>query len=222
VPATPALQVSGATATLSACSLTGGSGAPGFAPGPFALCQDGGDGAAALLVGGVQPSQVDLIDCLLVPGPGGLADTTSCPGTVDGAAGPRIDLVNGTVNEPPGVVAPTYLLGSPLRAGAPLFFVIEGAPNSLTWVRIAFGPGPLVGHPILTGLVTTGAPDLMIPFFSSGPTGTISYQSLPGTLALPPGFDHLSFVFQHLFFEPTNGLVAGAPARLLLLDPSVY
>lgn len=221
VPPTPALELRATHATLSACELIGGDGAAGFNGGHFPTCNDGGDGAPALLVGGATPSNATLLDCDLLPGAGGLASPFFCPGTVDGAAGARIELVNGTAAEPT-VHAPTYILGSPLRSGAPLFFVIEGAPQSTTWVRIGFGPGTHLGHPILEGLLTVGAPDLMLPFFPSGVDGTISYQTLPGTLILPPGVPHLTFVFQHLFFEPTNGLVAGSPASLLVLDPNLY
>ncbi|QDU83273.1 hypothetical protein Pla163_03710 [Planctomycetes bacterium Pla163] len=213
---TPAVELIESIATLSACRLTGGAGSYGL--GPFGTCSDGGDGAPALRLGGVTPSTATTIDCEFVPGAGGQVDPT-CPTNVPGVDGSQVEILNGT-HTPTGTLAPLYRLVTPLRSGELLNFDLSGVPGSQTWLLIGFGPGPIAGHPILTGVVTVGAPQLMIPFFPVPPDGNLTYEDLPGTILLPPGFSHLELHFQHLMYEPVQGLVVGTPASLLVLDPA--
>lgn len=214
--ATPAIELFGSIATLSACQLTGGAGSNGL--GRLGNCADGGDGAPALRVGGTAASTATTIDCLLVGGAAGTADPT-CPTTVPGVAGLQVEVLNGT-HVPTGTPAPLYRLVTPMRSGELLNFDLTGVPGSQTWLLIGFSPGPITGHPILTGVVTVGAPQLMIPFFPIPADGDLTYADLPGTILLPAGFSHLELHFQHLMYEPVHGLVVGTPASLLVLDPS--
>ncbi|MEZ5978492.1 MAG: hypothetical protein R3F34_09760 [Planctomycetota bacterium] len=212
-PATAAMSVTDGVATISASTLIGGTGGT---PGSLVPCSNGGDGRGALRLDGTGLSVVEVIDSVLTGGNGGGAFPPCTPGN----AGPPTEVVAGTLVNRAGV-APRFRFDSPLRTGSPWSFELDALPGSFFWIVIGVVPGPIQPFdPVLNGVLTVGAPQLLVPLVALPPSGSLDESVLPGTFVLPPGLTHLPLFFQPLTSEPTFKLVAGTPSALLLLDPS--
>lgn len=214
---TDAVRAVDSRISISGSFLTGGDGGDGL--GIFGPCQNGADGGSAFVMIGNGSGDVEIIDTVLVGGAGGAVGGAGCTA---GAAGLGVETTAsaGTVVQRPGAV-PHFTLTSPMRSGDLLDFELVGPPNATVLLLLGLEPGVIKPYdPLLTGVATIGAPELILPYFPIPADGTFDDTDAPGTFLLPPGFTHLHLYFQHVVNDPTVGLVASTPSALTVLDPA--
>lgn len=217
VPGTDAARAVNSRISISGSFLTGGDGGDGLPH--FGPCQNGADGGSAFVMTSSGAGDVEIIDSVFVPGAGGAVGGAGCT-----AGTPGQDIVAwasaGTLVQLPGT-APHFTLDSPLRSGDLLQFELLGTPNAAVLLLLGLEPGLILPFdPLLTGVVTVGAPQLILPYFPIPADGSFDDSDAPGTIALPPGFTHLHLFFQHVVADPTVGLIASTPSVLTVVDPS--
>ncbi len=182
------------------------------------LCGSGGNGGDGLELAGAGAPAAFLFDVVASAGLGGsAAGAGTCTNGLDGSA---LDVQSGSVTSS-AAPAGLFQVASPVRAGSPVNESYEGAPGTFVWLvwsgSAAVPTGPVAGF---------GGPPVHLasvnPIFRGVLDGAGQLTTSFTVAAVPPGLEALQLPLQALFVEfgPLR-LTAGAPAALVVLDPTL-
>jgi hypothetical protein len=171
----------------------------------------GGAGVRGVLWFGTSAPEARLLDCVLVPGAGGL--TTSAEGCPDGSPGLPLDVTDGVAEELPGPQR-SLRIPSPLHPGQPGALHFDGAPGDAALALWSFAPG-LVWLPEFDGTLDLAG---NLGFFAVGalnPQGDVSLPLVGPPLS--PLLPAVTLHFQSLWVSSIGELVLGGTSSLTLL-----